>query len=65
MLTARTIAAAMAGGVVLHKQFVDGKARYWLSDSKACSHVAVPADQAGRVAESSLVKPCEPGMFGG
>jgi hypothetical protein len=55
MLTADAIIKAMAGGAVLHKQFIEGEAAYSLSESNGLAHVAIPASEGKLVSESPLV----------
>jgi hypothetical protein len=64
-MQADAILRAMEGGAVLHKQFVEGVAAYHLSDSQGLAHVPIAETEARKVAASSLVTPCEPGLFDG
>jgi hypothetical protein len=66
-MTASAIVKAMAKDAEkarLHTQYMDGKAAYWLDDGKGRC-VRVPYREGKQVAESSLVEPCEPGLFPG
>jgi hypothetical protein len=60
VMQADTIIAAVRGGAILHKQFVEGEIAYWLSESNGLAQVAVPVTEAKLVAASSMVKSCEP-----
>ena len=65
MLTANAVIKAMVGGSILHKQYVKGEAHYWIFDPKKRSHIAVPVREGKRLEDSSLVEPCDPGLFEG
>jgi len=67
MMTASLIAKAMATDPAkarLHKQYIQGKDAYWFDDGKGCC-VRVHHREGKQIAESSLVEPCEPGLFPG
>jgi hypothetical protein len=64
-LTANTVIKAMVGGSALLKEYVKGEVRYWIFDPKKRSHIAVPAREGKQLEDSSLVEPCDPGLFEG
>jgi hypothetical protein len=64
-LTANPVIKAMAGGSVLQKQYVRGEPQYWIFDPKKRTHIAVPVREGKQLEDSSLVEPCDPGLFEG
>jgi hypothetical protein len=53
MMTAKSITKAMASGAVLHKQFIEGKAAYWLDYGKGRC-IKVPLKEGKQVSESAV-----------
>jgi hypothetical protein len=62
MMTANAVIKAMAGGAILHKQYIEGKAAYWLDDGRGRC-IKVPWKEGKQVSESSMVEVCEPGLL--
>jgi hypothetical protein len=64
-LTANAVIKAMAGGSVLLKEYVGGETRYWVSNPKKRTHIAVSVREGKQLEGSPLVEPCDPGLFDG
>jgi hypothetical protein len=41
------------------------RGHYWIFDPKKRSHIAVPVREGKHLEDSSLVEPCDPGLFEG
>jgi hypothetical protein len=48
---------------VLLKEYIKGEARYWVSDPKKRSTIAVPVKEGKQLEESFLIEPHDPGLF--
>ena len=46
MLSAESIIKCMVGGAILHVQYIDGEAAYWLTESNGLTQVVMPAAEA-------------------
>ena len=62
-MNAESILKAMAGGAILHVQYLDGEPVYWLTESNKLASVTIPGMEGKKVATSPLVAPCAPGLL--